>query len=204
MTSGAPATLACTAGQSLPTEAASLDCSASRPPSNQPSVCSASQVVGVDLEWRPSFGAGGRPFGFRHAGGRWGRVFLGVGLAPARISILREGRHTPPSPSWCLGCSQIPPSPSWVSSTAPPQALRDLGLASLGPRHMHPPTAGYGMAGDLRSLGAPYLCPGAAGQQLQGCLDLLQVHRQVSTGCVLGPPCSGRSCPHSGARQRSH
>lgn len=46
------------------------------------------------------------------------------------------------------------------------------------------------MAGDLRSLGASYPALAQAGQQLQGCLDLLQVHRQVSTGGVLGAPCS--------------
>lgn len=43
-----------------------------------------------------------------------------------------------------------------------------------------PLPTGYGMAGDLKSLGAS--CPALAQvqKQLQGGLDLLQVHRQVS------------------------
>lgn len=46
------------------------------------------------------------------------------------------------------------------------------------------------MAGDLRSLGTSYPALAQAGQKLQGGLDLLQVHRQVSTGRGLGAPCS--------------
>lgn len=46
------------------------------------------------------------------------------------------------------------------------------------------------MAGDLRSLGASYPALAQAVQKLQGGLDLLQAHRQVSAGGGLGAPCS--------------
>ncbi|KAB0390876.1 hypothetical protein E2I00_003318, partial [Balaenoptera physalus] len=46
--------------------------------------------------------------------------------------------------------------------------------------------AGYGMAGDLRSLGASCPALAQAEKQLQGSVDLLQVHRQVSAGGMLG------------------
>lgn len=62
--------------------------------------------------------------------------------------------------------------------------------------------AGYGMAGDLRSLGAS--CPELAHveKQLRGSLDLLQVHRQVSsrgTGSGIGTLLSLLSRQHSDA-----
>lgn len=46
--------------------------------------------------------------------------------------------------------------------------------------------AGYGMAGDLRSLGASCPALAQAQKQLRGSLDLLQVHKQVSAGGCLG------------------
>ena len=46
------------------------------------------------------------------------------------------------------------------------------------------------MAGDLRNLGASCPALAQAVQKLQGGLDLLQAHRQVSAGGGLGAPCS--------------
>lgn len=73
---GAPATLARTAGQALPTEAASPGLQRSPRRSNQPFCLQPGQVVGVDLEWRPSFGAGGRPRVSLMQVAVEGRVFL--------------------------------------------------------------------------------------------------------------------------------
>lgn len=58
------------------------------------------------------------------------------------------------------------------------------------------------MAGDLRSLGASCPALAQAGQKLQGGLDLLQVHRQVSSGWA-GAPCPAE-LPAQQPRQRSH
>ena len=46
------------------------------------------------------------------------------------------------------------------------------------------------MAGDLRNLGASYPALAPAVKKLQGGLDLLQAHRQVSAGGGLGAPYS--------------
>ena len=70
----APATLACAAGPALATEAASLQHSPRC--SNQPLCLQPGQVVGVDLEWRPSFGTGGRPRVSLMQVAVEGRVFL--------------------------------------------------------------------------------------------------------------------------------
>uniref|UniRef100_A0A452FAV5 Mut7-C RNAse domain-containing protein n=1 Tax=Capra hircus TaxID=9925 RepID=A0A452FAV5_CAPHI len=117
------------------------------------------QVVGVDLEWRPSFGAGGRP-----------RVSLMQVAVEGRVFLLDLPQLSSPAGG------QAPRAFSQLVS----RLLSDPSITKLG----------YGMAGDLRSLGASYPALAQAGQQLQGCLDLLQVHRQVSTGGVLGAPCS--------------
>lgn len=60
------------------------------------------------------------------------------------------------------------------------------------------------MAGDLRSLGASYPALAQAVRKLQGGLDLLQAHRQVSAGGGLGAPCSllrGAACTATPGQQ---
>ena len=72
----APATLACMAGSALATEAASPGLQHLPRCSNQPLCLQPGQVVGVDLEWRPSFGTGGRPRVSLMQVAVEGRVFL--------------------------------------------------------------------------------------------------------------------------------
>lgn len=64
------------AGPALPTEAASPGPQRSPRRSNQFLCLQPGQVVGVDLEWRPSFGAGGRPQVSLMQVAVAGRVFL--------------------------------------------------------------------------------------------------------------------------------
>uniref|UniRef100_A0A8C0RDG0 3'-5' exonuclease domain-containing protein n=1 Tax=Canis lupus familiaris TaxID=9615 RepID=A0A8C0RDG0_CANLF len=111
------------------------------------------QVVGVDLEWRPSFGTGGRPQASIMQVAVGGRVFL------LDLPLLSQPTGGQASQAFCRLVSQL---------------LSDPSITKLG----------YGMAGDLRSLGAS--CPTLAHveKQLRGGLDLLQVHRQQ----VLGRP----------------
>ncbi|XP_057355268.1 exonuclease mut-7 homolog isoform X2 [Manis pentadactyla] len=106
------------------------------------------RVVGVDVEWRPSFGMGGRPRPSLMQLAVEGHVFLldlPVFLEPAGGLVTQA-------------FSQL------VS-----RLLLDPSITKLG----------YGMTGDLRSLGTS--CPALAHveKQLQGGLDLLQVHRQM-------------------------
>lgn len=95
----------------------------------------------------------------------------------------RTARRPGPSRGCCRGCSQTRPSPSWVRAAcrARPSPGRE-GSPCSGPHPLRPlrPPAGYGLAGDLKSLAAscPALAP--ALQQLQGGLDLLPVHQRVS------------------------
>uniref|UniRef100_A0A8C6DGV6 Exonuclease 3'-5' domain containing 3 n=1 Tax=Moschus moschiferus TaxID=68415 RepID=A0A8C6DGV6_MOSMO len=145
---GALATLACMTGPALPTEAAPprpqrLPCC-----SNQSLCLQPGQVVGVDLEWRPSFGTGGRP-----------RVSLMQVAVEGRVFLLDLPRLSSPAGG------QAPHAFSRLMS----RLLSDPSITKLG----------YGMAGDLQSLGASYPALAQAGQKLQGGLDLLQVHRQM-------------------------
>nr|XP_020744187.1 exonuclease mut-7 homolog [Odocoileus virginianus texanus] len=106
------------------------------------------QVVGVDLEWRPSFGVGGRP-----------RVSLMQVAVAGRVFLLDLPRLSSPTGG------QAPRAFSQLVS----RLLSDPSITKLG----------YGMAGDLRSLGASYPALAQAVQKLQGGLDLLQAHRQM-------------------------
>lgn len=102
------------------------------------------QVLAVDLEWRPSFGTGGRPQASILQLAVKGRVFL--------LDL--------PVFSRPVG-GQV----SQAFSRLVSQMLSDPSITKLG----------YGMSGDLRSLGAS--CPALAHveKQLRGSLDLLQV-----------------------------
>ncbi|XP_038533785.1 exonuclease mut-7 homolog isoform X9 [Canis lupus familiaris] len=116
------------------------------------------QVVGVDLEWRPSFGTGGRPQVSIMQVAVGGRVFL------LDLPLLSQPTGGQASQAFCRLVSQL---------------LSDPSITKLG----------YGMAGDLRSLGAS--CPTLAHveKQLRGGLDLLQVHRQMR---IADMPALGR------------
>ncbi|XP_059266177.1 exonuclease mut-7 homolog isoform X4 [Mustela nigripes] len=116
------------------------------------------QVLAVDLEWRPSFGTGGRPQASILQLAVKGRVFL--------LDL--------PVFSRPVG-GQV----SQAFSRLVSQMLSDPSITKLG----------YGMSGDLRSLGAS--CPALAHveKQLRGSLDLLQVHRQMR---VADKPALGR------------
>ncbi|XP_045326044.1 exonuclease mut-7 homolog isoform X2 [Leopardus geoffroyi] len=108
----------------------------------------AGQVVGVDVEWRPSFGTGGRPQASLMQLAVEGRVFL---LDLPMLSRPAGGQV------------------SKAFSRLVSRLLSDPSITKLG----------YGLAGDLRSLGAS--CPALAHveKQLWGGLDLLWVHRQM-------------------------
>ncbi|XP_058999638.1 exonuclease mut-7 homolog isoform X7 [Mustela lutreola] len=116
------------------------------------------QVLAVDLEWRPSFGTGGRPQASILQLAVKGRVFL--------LDL--------PVFSRPVG-GQV----SQAFSRLVSQMLSDPSITKLG----------YGISGDLRSLGAS--CPALAHveKQLRGSLDLLQVHRQMR---VADKPALGR------------
>ncbi|XP_055397650.1 exonuclease mut-7 homolog isoform X1 [Bubalus kerabau] len=118
------------------------------------------QVVGVDLEWRPSFGTGGRP-----------RVSLMQVAVEGRVFLLDLPRLSSP-----VG-GQGPHAFSRLVS----RLLSDPSITKLG----------YGMAGDLRSLGASCPALAQAGQKLQGGLDLLQVHRQMRVADRPAPAVDG-------------
>ncbi|XDA73375.1 hypothetical protein R6Z07M_003585 [Ovis aries] len=122
------------------------------------------QVVGVDLEWRPSFGAGGRP-----------RVSLMQVAVEGRVFLLDLPQLSNPAGG------QAPRAFSQLVS----RLLSDPSITKLG----------YGMAGDLRSLGASYPALAQAGQQLQGGLDLLQVHRQLRVADRPAPAVDGAAGP---------
>ncbi|XP_053774515.1 exonuclease mut-7 homolog isoform X2 [Desmodus rotundus] len=122
------------------------------------------QVVGLDLEWRPSFGVGGRPQASLMQVAVEGRVFL---LDLPALSQPAEG--------------QAPQAFSRLVS----QLLSDPSITKLG----------YGMAGDLKSLGAS--CPALAHSQklLQGDMDLLQAHRQIRVTNMPVPGVDGAGRP---------
>ncbi|XP_059782126.1 exonuclease mut-7 homolog isoform X5 [Balaenoptera ricei] len=122
------------------------------------------RVVGVDLEWRPSFGAGGRPQASLMQVAVEGRVFL---LDLPRLSSPAGG--------------QAPQAFSRLVS----RLLADPSITKLG----------YGMAGDLRSLGASCPALAQAEKQLQGSVDLLQVHRQMRAADRPAPGVDGAAGP---------
>ncbi|KAM9082999.1 LOW QUALITY PROTEIN: exonuclease mut-7 homolog [Megaptera novaeangliae] len=121
------------------------------------------RVVGVDLEWRPWFGAGGRPRASLMQVAVEGLVFL---LDLPRLSSPAGG--------------QAPQAFSLVS-----RLLADPSITKLG----------YGMAGDLRSLGASCPALAQAEKQLQGSVDLLQVHRQMQAADRPAPGVDGAAGP---------
>lgn len=144
------------------------------------------QVVGLDLEWRPSFGAWDRPPASLMQVAVEGRVFLldlltltqpVDGPASRALSGLVSRLLSDPSITK-LGKRSLPPA------LAVPTPGRGGGAGRVGPwlgAH-HPlglPT-GYGMAGDLKRLAASCPALALAPEQLQGGLDLLPVHGQVS------------------------
>ncbi|XP_036710632.1 exonuclease mut-7 homolog isoform X4 [Balaenoptera musculus] len=122
------------------------------------------RVVSVDLEWRPSFGAGGRPRASLMQVAVEGRVFL---LDLPRLSSPAGG--------------QAPQAFSRLVS----RLLADPSITKLG----------YGMAGDLRSLGASCPALAQAEKQLQGSVDLLQVHRQMRAADRPAPGVDGAAGP---------
>ncbi|XP_061055526.1 exonuclease mut-7 homolog isoform X12 [Eubalaena glacialis] len=122
------------------------------------------RVVGMDLEWRPSFGAGGRPRASLMQVAVEGRVFL---LDLPRLSSPAGG--------------QAPQAFSRLVS----RLLADPSITKLG----------YGMAGDLRSLGASCPALAQAEKQLQGSVDLLQVHRQMRVADRPAPGVEGAAGP---------
>ncbi|XP_040316201.1 exonuclease mut-7 homolog isoform X3 [Herpailurus yagouaroundi] len=115
------------------------------------------QVVGVDVEWRPSFGTGGRPQASVMQLAVEGRVFL------LDLPVLSRPAGGQVSKAFSRLVSRL---------------LSDPSITKLG----------YGLAGDLRSLGAS--CPALAHveKQLWGGLDLLRVHRQMR---VVNMPAGG-------------
>uniref|UniRef100_A0A673V7Z1 Exonuclease 3'-5' domain containing 3 n=1 Tax=Suricata suricatta TaxID=37032 RepID=A0A673V7Z1_SURSU len=117
------------------------------------------QVVGVDVEWRPSFGTGGRPQASVMQVAVGGHVFL------LDLPVLSRPAGGQASEAFSRLVSRL---------------LSDPSITKLG----------YGLAGDLRSLGAS--CPALAHveKQLRGGLDLLQVHRQMR---VVNSPARGSS-----------
>ncbi|XP_039076689.1 exonuclease mut-7 homolog isoform X2 [Hyaena hyaena] len=115
------------------------------------------QVVGVDVEWRPSFGTGDRPQASIMQVAVEGRAFL---LDLAALSRPAAGQA------------------SQAFSRLVSRLLSDPSITKLG----------YGLAGDLRSLGASCPALAHAEKQLRGGLDLLQVHRQMR---VVNMPARG-------------
>ncbi|XP_060009818.1 exonuclease mut-7 homolog isoform X4 [Lagenorhynchus albirostris] len=122
------------------------------------------QVVGMDLEWRPSFGAGGRPRASLMQVAVEGRVFL---LDLPRLSSPAGG--------------QAPQAFFRLVS----RLLADPSITKLG----------YGLAGDLRSLGASCPALAQAEKQLRGSVDLLQVHRQMRAADRPAPGVDGAAGP---------
>ncbi|XP_060156062.1 exonuclease mut-7 homolog isoform X2 [Globicephala melas] len=122
------------------------------------------QVVGMDLEWRPSFGAGGRPRASLMQVAVEGRVFL---LDLPRLSSPAGG--------------QAPQAFFRLVS----RLLADPSITKLG----------YGLAGDLRSLGASCPALAQAEKQLRGSVDLLQVHRQMRAADRPAPGADGAAGP---------
>ncbi|XP_057577092.1 exonuclease mut-7 homolog isoform X1 [Hippopotamus amphibius kiboko] len=131
---------------------------------HQEEILQPGRVVGMDLEWRPSFGAGGRPQASLMQVAVEGRVFL---LDLPRLSSPAGG--------------QAPRAFSQLVS----RLLSDPSVTKLG----------YGMAGDLRSLGASCPALAQAEQQLQGTLDLMQVHRQMRVADGPAPGVDGAAGP---------
>nr|XP_060464061.1 exonuclease mut-7 homolog isoform X2 [Panthera onca] len=123
------------------------------------------QVVGVDVEWRPSFGTGGRPQASVMQLAVEGRVFL------LDLPVLSRPAGGQVSKAFSRLVSRL---------------LSDPSITKLG----------YGLAGDLRSLGAS--CPALAHveKRLWGGLDLLRVHRQMR---VVNMPAGGM-CEARGLR----
>ncbi|XP_053060270.1 exonuclease mut-7 homolog isoform X1 [Acinonyx jubatus] len=115
------------------------------------------QVVGVDVEWRPSFGTGGRPQASVMQLAVEGRVFL------LDLPVLSRPAGGQVSKAFSRLVSRL---------------LSDPSITKLG----------YGLAGDLRSLGASCLALAHVEKQLWGGLDLLQVHRQMR---VVNMPAGG-------------
>ncbi|TEA29740.1 hypothetical protein DBR06_SOUSAS510354, partial [Sousa chinensis] len=122
------------------------------------------QVVGMGLEWRPSFGAGGRPRASLMQAAVEGRVFL---LDLPRLSSPAGG--------------QAPQAFFRLVS----RLLADPSITKLG----------YGLAGDLRSLGASCPALAQAEKQLRGSVDLLQVHRQMRAADRPAPGVDGAAGP---------
>ncbi|XP_033271095.1 exonuclease mut-7 homolog isoform X23 [Orcinus orca] len=122
------------------------------------------QVVGMDLEWRPSFGAGGRPRASLMQVAVEGRVFL---LDLPQLSSPAGG--------------QAPQAFFRLVS----RLLADPSITKLG----------YGLAGDLRSLGASCPALAQAEKQLRGSVDLLQVHRQMRAADRPAPGVDGAAGP---------
>lgn len=162
------------------------------------------QVVGLDLEWRPSFGAWDRPPASLMQVAVEGRVFLldllaltqpVDGQASQALSGLVSRLLSDPSITKLCKCS-LPPAPA-----AP--TLGAGGAGRVGPlldaHHPLGPPTGYGMAGDLKRLAASCPTLAHASEQLQGGLDLLPVHRQVSARghLLLRPPHSNPAPDHS-------
>ncbi|XP_058380571.1 exonuclease mut-7 homolog isoform X3 [Diceros bicornis minor] len=117
-------------------------------------------LVGVDLEWRPSFGLGSRPQASLMQVAMEGRVFL------LDLLVLSQPAGGQASQAFSQLVFQL---------------LSDPSITKLG----------YGMAGDLRSLGAS--CPALAHTEkhLRGSLDLQQVHRQMRVVDVPAPGVDG-------------
>ncbi|KAB1280318.1 Exonuclease mut-7-like protein [Camelus dromedarius] len=139
------------------------------------------QVVGVDLEWRPSFCAGGRPRASLMQVAVEGRVFL------LDLPELLSPAGGPAPRAFSRLVSQLLSEPSVMKlGEAPFLACRS---------HQWPLPAGYGMAGDLRSLGASYPALAHAEKQLRGSLDLLQVHKQMRVVDMPAPGVDGARGP---------
>ncbi|KAF5911647.1 hypothetical protein HPG69_007404 [Diceros bicornis minor] len=123
-------------------------------------LCLQPGLVGVDLEWRPSFGLGSRPQASLMQVAMEGRVFL------LDLLVLSQPAGGQASQAFSQLVFQL---------------LSDPSITKLG----------YGMAGDLRSLGAS--CPALAHTEkhLRGSLDLQQVHRQMRVVDVPAPGVDG-------------
>ncbi|KAM3825575.1 exonuclease mut-7 homolog isoform 2-T5 [Vipera latastei] len=116
----------------------------------QEQVLQPGQVVGIDLEWRPSFSTiGGKPRVSVVQLAVWGHVFL-----LDMLQLLRQGERGP----------QAALSGFFLTLLADPAILK----------------LGYGMSGDLRNLMATCGISRDVDLQLSGILDLYLIHQKLS------------------------
>lgn len=141
-------------------------------------------MVGLDLEWRPAFGAWDRPPASLLQVAAEGRVFL------LDLLSLTRPADGPASRALSALVSRLLADPSITKlGKHHPAGPGEQGGQGRGdwprpgcPHPLGPPPTGYGLAGDLKRLATSCPALALAPEQLQGGLDLLPVHGQVSAG----------------------